>query len=108
MPKKKDVKLYDYDPLDFLDTEEKLIDYLNAELKEGDIFYIKRALLTIARAVKTKNILSKVEISQEVLGQVLATDDTLEYATLKNLLDILDMHLIAVPNNPSLENNIRN
>ena len=94
----KKIKLHEYDTLDFLDTEEKMIDYLNAELEEGDIFYIKRALKTIARGRDVNEIIKKVNISPDALDEMLANDENLDYSTLKNYLNILDLHLMVVPN----------
>ena len=65
-------ELFEYDPLDFLDTEEKMIDYLNAELDEGEPFYIKRALTSIARARDVNSIINKLGISQEEFFQKLS------------------------------------
>ena len=93
------IKLYDYDPLDFLDTEEKMIAYINAEIEEGDILYIKRALEIVAQKRDINDLIKKTNLSQETLNKILENNTNLEYKTLQNFLNIINMHLIAVPIN---------
>ena len=92
------IKLYEYDLLDFLDTEEKMIDYLNSEIEEGDIVHIKKALETIARKRDINEFLKKTKLSPHIINTILENNSSLEYKTLQNFLRIINMHLIAVPN----------
>ena len=91
------LKLHDYDPLDFLDTDEKMIEYLNSEIEEGDIFYIEKALETIARKRDITDFIKKTNLSPHILNTILEKNNSLEYKTLQNFLSIINMHLVAVP-----------
>ena len=92
------MELKEFDPLEILNTEERLIDYLNAELAEGDPHYIRIALNTIARARDIEEIAKKAGITLEYLNQALSSDGNPDYSTVQKIINALDMHLTVVPN----------
>ena len=88
----------EFDPLEILNTEERLIDYLNAELAEGDPHYIRIALNTIARARDVEEIAKKAGLTQEYLNQALSEEGNPDYTTIQKIINALDMRLTAVSN----------
>ncbi|MCL2063905.1 MAG: putative addiction module antidote protein [Candidatus Cloacimonetes bacterium] len=95
----KKMEFSEFDPLEILNTEERLIAYLNAELAEGDPYYIRLALNTIARARDISEIAQKAGISQETILNALSTEGNPEYSTIQKIFNALDIRLMVVKEN---------
>ena len=93
------IELFDYDPAIILNTEEKMIAYLNAELAEGDPHYIRVALKIIADKYDVGEIAQKAGISQETIYNALSAEGNPEYSTIQKIINALDMKLMAVKEN---------
>ena len=94
--KKSKVELFDYDPCIILNTEEKMIAYLNAELADGDPFYIKEALKLVASKYDLNDLAKKAGISQETMNNALSTDVDPPFSTMQKIISALDMRLSVV------------
>ncbi|MCL2064968.1 MAG: putative addiction module antidote protein [Candidatus Cloacimonetes bacterium] len=96
--KNKQIELRDFDLAELLDTEEKMIDYLNAELADGDPHYIKVALKAIARARNMSEVVKKSGIPRTTFYRALSSDSNTGYFTIQKILNALDLHLKVVSN----------
>jgi len=91
-----------YDGTEFLDTEERRIAYLNAELAEGDPVYIKRALQNIARA-RSMEKEKRTNLTRTSAFRALSNKDNPEYTTIQKVVNALDMQLVVVPKGAHIE-----
>jgi len=85
------------DMAELLDSEEKRVAYLNAELEEGDPHYIKVALNNIARARNMSEIAKKAKIPRATIYRALDIKGNPEYTTIQKIVNALDMRLLVVP-----------
>ena len=92
-------ELFDYDPAIILNTEEKMIAYLNAELATGDPHYIRLALKIISSKYDLKEVAQKTGISQETILNALSTEGNPEYSTIQKIFNALDIRLMVVKEN---------
>ena len=90
-------ELFDYDPSIILDTEEKMIAYLNAELIEGDPHYIKVALQILANKYNIRDIAEKTGIPEETIKAALSSDIDPGFTVIEKIIKALDMCLTVVP-----------
>ena len=90
-------ELFDYDPSIILDTEEKMIAYLNAELAEGDPHYIRVALQILASKYSITNIAEKTGILEETITAALSIDIDPGFSVIEKIIKALDMRLTVVP-----------
>ncbi len=87
------MKLKKFDVIDFLDSDEALIEYLNVALEENDPEYFAKALGNVVRAKKLSSISEANGPSQQVLYRVLSSEDNPRIDTLFRVLDTLDLRL---------------
>ena len=85
------------DIIELLDTEEKMIDYLNAELAEGDPHYIKVALKTIARAKNFDDLAQKSGLPKTTISRALAENGNPKYITIQKIIKALNLQIQVVP-----------
>jgi len=93
-------KIREFDIVNYLDSEEAMAAYLNAELAEGNPYYIKLALSNIARAHNMSALSKETGISRMGLYKALSLDGNPEYGTIQKIVNALNMRLIVVPNTP--------
>ena len=86
------------DLAELLDSEEKMIDYLNAELAEGDPHYIKVALKAIARARNMKDLAKKAGLSKTTVYRALSKSSNPRYTTIQKIIAALNLQIMVVPN----------
>ncbi|MDR2685225.1 MAG: putative addiction module antidote protein [Rickettsiales bacterium] len=96
-------KFKELDFAELINTEEKQAAYLNAELKEGDPFYVKLALANIARARNMTELAKKAGVPRISLYRALSRNGNPEHATIEKIADALDMRLMVVPKNARVE-----
>ena len=90
-------ELFDYDPSVILNTEEKMIAYLNAELAEGDPHYIRVALQILASKYNISDIAEKTGIPEETITTALSSDIDPGFTVVEKIIKALDMCLTVVP-----------
>ena len=95
---KNNKELFDYDPSIILDTKEKMIAYLNAELEEGDPYYIREALKILTSKYNINDIAEKTGISVESITTALSSDIDPGFSVVEKIIKALDMRLTVVPN----------
>ena len=87
------MKLKKFDVIDFLDSDEALIEYLNVALEENDPKYFAKALGNVVRAKKISSTAEASVPRQQVLYRVLSSEDNPRIDTLFSVLDTLDLRL---------------
>ena len=95
--KSKKIELQELDLAELLDSKEKMIAYLNAELAEGDPHYIKVALKAIARACNISEIAKEDGITRSSIIRSLSNKGNPRYFTIHKILKALDMNMMVVP-----------
>ena len=87
------MKLKKFDVIDFLDSDEVLIEYLNVALEENDPKYFAKALGNVVRAKKVSSIAEASGPRRQVLYRVLSSEDNPRIDTLFRVLDTLNLRL---------------
>lgn len=87
------MKLKKFDVIDFLDSDEALIEYLNVALEENDPKYFAQALDNVVRAKKLSSIAEANGPRRQVLYRMLSNEDNPRIDTLFRVLDTLNLRL---------------
>ena len=87
------MKLKKFDVIDFLDSDEALIEYLNVALEENDPQYFAKALGNVVRAKKISSIAEANDTRRQVLYRMLSSEDNPRIDTLFRVLDTLNLRL---------------
>ena len=87
------MKLKTFDVIDFLDSDEALIEYLNVALEENDPQYFAKALGNVVRAKKISSIAEANDTRRQVLYRMLSSEDNPRIDTLFRVLDTLNLRL---------------
>ena len=87
------MKLKKFDVIDFLDSDEALIEYLNVALEENDPQYFAKALGNVVRAKKISSIAEVNGPRRQVLYRMLSSEDNPRIDTLFRVLDTLNLRL---------------
>ena len=87
------MKLKKFDVIDFLNSDEALIEYLNVVLKENDPQYFAKALGNVVRAKKISSIAEANDTRRQVLYRMLSSEDNPRIDTLFRVLDTLNLRL---------------
>ena len=96
--KNNEMEFKEFDLAELLDTEEKMIDYLNAELAEGNPHYIKVAIKAIARARNTRDLAHKAGLSKTTVYRALSESSNPKYITIQKIITALNLQIMVVPN----------
>jgi probable addiction module antidote protein len=86
-----------YDTAEYLDTDEKIAEYIDAVLELDDPALLTHALGIIARARGMSQIARETGLSRESLYRALNKDGNPELATVVKVLKALGVRLSAVP-----------
>ena len=87
------MELKKFDVIDFLDSDEALIEYLNVALEENDPQYFAKALGNVVRAKKISSIAEANDTRRQVLYRMLSSEDNPRIDTLFRVLDTLNLRL---------------
>ena len=87
------MKLKRFDAVDFLDSDETMVEYLNAALEEDDPAYFTRALGNVARAKGMSSISEDSGLGRQALYRALSSEGNPRIDTLFRVLDTLDLRL---------------
>ena len=80
------MKLKKFDPVDFLDSDEVMIEYLNIALAEGDPKYFAQALGNVARAKGMTAVAEQTGLGRQSLYKTLSGDGNPSVDTLFKVL----------------------
>ena len=87
------MKLKKFDAVDFLDTDEALIEYLNAALEERDPAFFAKAVGDVARAKGMTAVAEASGLGRQSLYRALSGEGNPRLDTLFRVLDTLDLRL---------------
>ena len=87
------MELKTFDPIDFLDTDEALIEYLNAALEERDPAFFAKAVGDVARAKGMTAIAEASGLGRQSLYRALSSEGNPRLDTLFRVLETLDLRL---------------
>ena len=87
------MKLKKFDVIDFLDSDEALIEYLNVALEENDPKYFAKALGNVARAKGMSSISEASGLGRQALYRALSSEGNPRIDTLFKVLDTLNVRL---------------
>lgn len=89
------IKTNDYDPVDFIKTDEDWANYLNEciKLDEGDGRLIRLALDDIARAKGLTKVAKEAGMTRQGLRKALSENGNPEMTTFINIIKVLGMRL---------------
>ena len=87
------MKLKKFDVVDFLDSDEALIEYLNAALEEEDPKYFAKALGNAARAKGMTSVSEATGLGRQSLYKSLSDEGNPRIKTLFKVLAALDVRL---------------
>ena len=88
-------KTYPWDPVDYLNTREDMIAYLDAALEDGDPKLIAAVLGDIARAEGMTQIAKETGLGRESLYKALSAEGNPEFATILKVTQALGFRLQA-------------
>ncbi len=91
------IKTREWDPIEFLDSEEKMSLYLEAALEEDDASLVAAALGDIARAKGMTQIARDTGLGRESLYKALSPDGNPTFDTIVKIIAALGLKLQAMP-----------
>ena len=87
------MKLKKFDVIDFLDSDEDLVEYLNVALEERDPHYFAKALGNVARAKGMSSISESTGLGRQALYRSLSGNVNPRIDTLFKVLETLNVRL---------------
>ena len=87
------MNLKKFDVVDFLDSDEALVEYLNVALEENDPKYFAKALGNVARAKGMSSVSETTGLGRQSLYRALSDDGNPRIDTLFRVLDALEIRL---------------
>ena len=92
------MKLRKFDVIDFLDSDEALVEYLNAALAENDPKYFVKALGNVARAKGMSSVSEVGGVGRQSLYRALSEEGNPRIDTLFRVLEALNVRLAIAVN----------
>ena len=92
------MKLKRFDVVDFLDSDEALVEYLNAALAENDPNCFAKALGNVARAKGMSSISDTSGVGRQSLYRALSDEGNPRIDTLFKVLEALNIRLAIAVN----------
>ncbi|MXX26339.1 MAG: putative addiction module antidote protein [Caldilineaceae bacterium SB0668_bin_21] len=87
------MELKKFDVIDFLDSDEALVEYLNAALAENDPKYFAKALGNVARAKGMSSVSEVSGVGRQSLYRALSEEGNPRIDTLFKILEALNVRL---------------
>ena len=87
------MSLKQFDVVDFLDSDEAMVEYLNAALEEQDPAFFAKAIGDVARARGMTAIAEASGVGRQSLYRALSSDGNPRLETLFRVLETLDLRL---------------
>ena len=87
------MQLKKFDVVDFLDSDEALVEYLNVALETNDPKYFTKALGNVARAKGMSSISEDTGLGRQSLYRALSGEGNPRIDTLFKVLESLDVRL---------------
>ena len=87
------MRLKKFDVVDFLDSDEALVEYLNVALEENDPKYFAKALGNVARAKGMSSVSEATGLGRQSLYRAFSDDGNPRIDTLFRVLNALEIRL---------------
>ncbi len=87
------MSLKQFDVVDFLDSDEAMVEYLNVALEERDPAFFAKAIGDVARARGMTAIAEASGVGRQSLYRALSSDGNPRLETLFRVLETLDLRL---------------
>ena len=87
------MSLKQFDVVDFLDSDEAMVEYLNVALEEQDPAFFAKAIGDVARARGMTAIAEASGVGRQSLYRALSSDGNPRLETLFRVLEALDLRL---------------
>ena len=87
------MQLKEFDIVDFLDSDEALVEYLNVALETNDPKYFTKALGNVARAKGMSSVSEDTGLGRQSLYRALSGEGNPRIDTLFKVLESLDIRL---------------
>ncbi|MCY4456033.1 MAG: putative addiction module antidote protein [Chloroflexi bacterium] len=87
------MSLKQFDVVDFLDSDEAMVEYLNVALEEQDPAFFAKAIGDVARARGMTAIAEASGVGRQSLYRALSSDGNPRLETLFRVLETLDLRL---------------
>ena len=87
------MNLKKFDVVDFLDSDEAFVEYLNVALEENDPKYFAKALGNVARAKGMSSVSEATGLGRQSLYRALSDNGNPRIDTLFRVLDALEIRL---------------
>ena len=87
------MKIKKFDVVDFIGSDEAIIEYLNAALEEGDSDFFVKAVGDVARAKGMMKVAKTTGLGRQNLYRSLSRGGNPRVGTLFRVLDALDVRL---------------
>ena len=87
------MSLKQFDVVDFLDSDEAMVEYLNVALEEQDPAFFAKAIGDVARARGMTAIAEASGVGRQSLYRALSSDGNPRLETLFRVLESLDLRL---------------
>lgn len=91
------LKTTPWNPVDYLDTPERIALYLEAAFEDGDPALIAAAIGDAARAYGMTRLAKDTGLAREALYRALSEDGNPEFATVLKVLKVFRLRLSAIP-----------
>lgn len=91
------LKTTEWDPAEYLDSDEKITEYLAAALEENDPALFAAALGDIARAKGMSQMARETGLARESLYKALSADGNPTFATILKVIEALGIRLQVLP-----------
>ena len=90
-------KLTEFDPADYLDSDEVIIAYLNEALEDGDPALISAALGDVARARGMSQLARETGVSRDGLYKALSPTGNPSLSTFQSVIAALGLKVVVQP-----------
>jgi probable addiction module antidote protein len=90
------LEISDFDPADYLDSDEVIAAYLSEALESGDPVFVADALGAVARARGMTALARATGLSRESLYRALSARGNPELGTILRIMNALNLRLAAV------------
>lgn len=84
-----------WDPVEHLDSEEAIVEYITAALEDGDAQLVAAALGDVARARGMTNIARETGLAREALYRSLSEEGNPSFDTIMRVTKALGVRLVA-------------
>jgi probable addiction module antidote protein len=89
------IKTRSFDPAEFIDSDEAIIEYINAALETGDAAFVADAFGVVARAKGMAAIARDAKLSRESLYKALSSEGNPELGTILKVTKALGLILMT-------------